>query len=267
MAGYYSAQASADHRILRAIDIIKNAHGDNVSASVVPRNLFKFGSNGDLSTAAETLWSVGGDETYVETNTIDSYSSSDTGDVGTMIVEGHTISAGVLTRVVQIVTLAGQTESLLTTPLARVERIYNNGAVDWAGDIYVYEDDTVVAGVPQTVSKIHAKVVIGTNQTQKCAASISGDEYLLVTRWHASVFKKTDAFVDFEVETRDVAPTPSTWRVRGRAATSRGGGGVITDFDPPFILPKNTDWRIRGVSSAMATVAYSSVHGVFLKVV
>lgn len=267
MAGYYSAQATADHRILRSIDIIKNIFGDNVDASIEPRNLFKFGSNGDLGTAAETLQDQGGEEIYVNSNAIDSYSSSSAADTGTALIVGHTISGGILTRVIQEVTLAGQTKSLLTTPLARIERVYNNDTATWLGDIYVYEDDTVTAGVPDTASKIHAKVLIGNNQTQKCSASVAGDEYLLVTRWHASVFKKTDSFVDFDVETRDVAATPSTWRVRGRAATSRGGGGVITDFDPPFILPKNTDWRVRGIASAGSTVAYSSVHGIYLKVI
>lgn len=268
MVKYYNAQATADVRVLRAADEIRETWGDTIDVGARSKSMFKFGSNPDVSTALETVWSLAGDETYVTANTIDKISSSSTADTEIIRVEGYTIAAGLLTFVSQDVTLVGQTETALTTDLARVTRAYNTGATALVGDVYIYVDDTVTAGVPQTAANIHAKIVIGDEQTQKCASSTAQDEYLLITNIHASVFKKTAATVaDFHLEMREVAAASKVWRKKFSATAARGTPGSIITFDPLFIIPKNHDWRVRVIASATATECYATVSGILASVV
>ena len=117
-----------DYHVDQAIREIKATYGDIVSVSRKAKSLLKFGANFDLASSgtAETVWAQGGDETYVSANSIDKFSSSSGDDTGTMVVEGHTIDgSGEFTFVTQSVTLQGQTEASLTTPLARSSRLYN----------------------------------------------------------------------------------------------------------------------------------------------
>jgi len=251
--------------IAQALNNIWLNFGDRVSVSQKGKTLYKFGRNADIGTSFETVWNTGGNETYATDNVIDKFSSSNAGDTQEIIVEGHTISAGKLTFVTQTVTLAGQTETALTTPLARVNRAYNNGTTDFAGTIYIYEDDTVTAGVPQTASKIHAEVTEG-NQTEKCATSISNTDYYIITAFTGYCFTKASRTVEFLVELREVGTTNKVFRRTFSTAGSEGKPTHI-DFDPPFIIPKNYDIRVRAIASANATDVGASFNGYLAKVI
>ena len=258
-------QAEEDPRLVQAQKQIFDSFGDRVSVTQKAKTLYKFGRNPDIGTSIETVWNTGGNETYATDNVIDKFSSSNAGDTQEIIVEGHTISAGKLTFVTQTVTLAGQTETALTTPLARVNRAYNNGTTDFAGTIYIYEDDTVTAGVPQTASKIHAEVTEG-NQTEKCATSISNADYYIITSFTGYCFTKASRTVEFLVELREVGTTNKVFRRTFSTAGSEGKPTHI-DFDPPFIIPKNYDIRVRAIASANATDVGASFNGYLAKVI
>lgn len=245
-------------------DTILNTYGDTVSFQDKLKTLYKFGRNSDIGTSSETVWSTGGDETYVTTNAIDKISSSDAGDTQSVVVEGHTIDSGILTFVVQNVTLAGQTETALPIPLARATRLYNNDTSAFAGTVYVYEDDTVTAGVPQTTSKIHLTVNDG-NQSEKASTSISNTDYYAITAFVGYCFDKTPAVVEFDGELRQVASTPKAWRTVFHC-TGTNGSPTIVPFEPAFIIPKNSDIRVRAKADGASTDIGCAFNGYLLKV-
>lgn len=254
-----------EYKLKSCEDIIFKTYGDKVSIDTKRKTLYKFGRCTTVGTSYVTLQPEAADETYVTTNAIDKFSSSDDGDTQEIVIEGHTISGGELTFVTQTVTLAGQTETALTTPLARVTRLYNNDTTDFAGTIYVYEDDTVVAGVPQTASKIHMQVVNG-NQSEKCSTSISKDDYLIVTSFTGYCFQKTAAVVEFIGEMRQVGTTNKVFR---RVFATAGGEGQPTTvyFDPPAIIPKNYDIRVKARADSSNTDVGASFNGYFASII
>lgn len=251
--------------IQSAIDVVYSTYGDIVSVEQKKKTLYKFGRNADVSTDFETVWRTGGDETYVSTNAIDTISSSNTGDTQEVVIEGHTISAGILTFVSQTKTLNGQNKVVIDTPLARMTRLYNNGTTNFAGTIYGYEDDTVSSGVPQTASKIHITVNNG-NQSEKASTSISNTDYWFITEFRGYCFDKTAAVVEFEIQTRQVASTPKVWRTLFETS---GTNGQPTDikFDPVFIVPKNHDVRIRAKADGANTDIGAAMGGYLAKVI
>lgn len=233
-----------DRRIRDAVDRIYAEYGDRVSVREKSKALLKFGRNPSISTSAtETVWQVGGDETYPTTNAIDKISSSDAGDTQEVVIEGHTISNGLLTFVTQTITLTGQTPVTLPTPIARANRFYNNNSTNLAGTVYVYEDDTVVAGVPQTTAKVHLETDGTTNQSLKCATSISQSDYWIITQLFGGVRRNSGSpNADFSVEQRQVSTSPKVFR--SQLTFTATATGKLIDLDPAIIVPKNHDWRI-----------------------
>ena len=240
-----------DYRIRNAIDEIANTYGDVVSVEKKRKSLLKFGKNADVDTGTlETVWERGGYETYPTTNAIDSFSSSDDGDTQEIVVEGHTIDgSGNLTFTIQTVTLDGQTETSLTTPLARANRVYNNSSTNFAGTVYIYEDDTVTNGVPQTAANIHLQSDGTNNQSLKCATSISSADYWIITSLFGGVRRNSgNPNADFELQIREVSTSSKVFRTR-LTWTAQSSGKLI-NLDPCLIVPKNHDFRvIAGVGS------------------
>lgn len=267
MANYYNQQGGGEHSILRAVDEIQRVWGDYVDIKTASDSKLKFGASEEVGTTPTTLQWEGGNETYVTTNSIDTASSSDAGDTDTVIVQGYILTAGLLSYVEQEVTLDGQNKVVLGTALARVDRIYNSGTTDWLGDIYVYEDDTITLGVPDTATKVHMKAPAQFNQSMKGAGSTANDEYLLVTAWHAAVFRKKDGVIDFGFYTREVGTTNKVFRLRMGTSASEASGGSILYLDPVFIIPRNHDYRFQGIAAAIDTAGYGAINGVIAKVV
>lgn len=237
---------SNDPGIEHALDVIYSDYGVRASVVQKSKDLLKFGRNPSCGTSYETVWNQGGNETLITTNSIDTVSSSNAGDTQAIVVEGHTLANDNFTFVVQSATLNGQNKVVLSTPLARCSRVYNNDSTDFAGDIYCYEDDTVVAGVPQTAAKIHAKAIAGDNSTQKCATTLSYRDYAIITAIEIGVFEKTSASADFALQIRRYG---KTFRTVSRATCSNESGGIEFSFYPYIIVPANSDVRIVAAAS------------------
>lgn len=257
--------------IERAEQEVYSTYGDRVSTLAKRKSLLKFGRTDSLGTSWETVWTQGGDETYVTTNAIDTISSSSGSDTGGLAyIEGHTVSGtgadAQFTFVVQTVTLTGTTKATLSTPLARVSRVYNASSTTWVGDIYVYEDDTTTTpGVPDTASKIHMKVEAGDNQSYKAATTFSNSDYFICTGGNASVNKKTAATVDFEMEVR--RPGGLFLPVMRLTAASTGLNTVSIRFDPYVIIPKNADVRVVAIGSTTGIEVNAAFQGHLASVV
>lgn len=250
-----------EYRLLHAVRQIKDANGDEVY--VKPKSLAKFGSNQLVGTSYATVMDLPSgvvDETFVSTNAITHLSSSNAGDTQEIVVEGHTIDgSGNLTFSVQTVTLAGQTKTALTTPLARCTRAYNNGATDLAGDLYFYEDGTVTSGVPDTASEVHLIVKSTQNQSSKAATSTSQYDYWLLTGIDGSVNKKTSATVDIELQVRNKGKVFRT--IFNFSLSSSGQSTAEYNLDPCIIIEPNSDVRLRAIASTTAVSVSGRIKG------
>lgn len=246
---------------------ILKTYGDRVSVLAKNKTLRKFGRNTAVGATYETIWRTGGDETIPTSNIIQYVTSSDNGDTQTIVIEGHTINASnELTFVTQTATLTGQATTTLTTALRDVTRLYNSSTTAFAGTIYVYEDGPMEAGVPQTAADIHLSVVEG-NQSEKAATAISNTDYIIVKGVQCFVFTKTAETVEFTLEYRRLTTDgPLAWR-RIYNTVASNDSAYNEYFDPPFILPKNSDIRMRSKSDGTSVDVGCSFDGYLASVI
>jgi hypothetical protein len=238
-------EARDNYWIAQARNQIKDRYGVDVTVNGKAKGLRKFGRNDDLNTATfETIWMLGGHETYATGNTIDTISSSSTGDTQEVKIEGHTLSGNDLTFVVQTATLTGQTKALLTTPLYRANRMYNNGSTDFAGSVYLYEDTAISGGVPTDTTKAHLLATGIRNQSEKAATSLSSVDFWIIDHVYGSVSAKAAGRVEFHVQVREYG---KVFRSILNVSTS---DNFSMDITPHIVVPPNSDFRIVALASA-----------------
>ena len=257
-----------DGRLVQAEREIEALTGDRVSIDRKAKSLIKFGKSADLiADTLETVWTVGGDETYVTDNTIEYISSSSALDTQTIKLECHTVSGtgtdAKFTFLVQEVTLNGQNPVALDTPVARVSHAYNSNGTEIVGRVTVYENTTVVGGVPSDPSKIHIDIPQGLQGSFKGATTFSDSDYYVLTGGFGSVSKKQDANVDFYLEVREAG---GVFIQRAAVSASTGGPWDI-ELDPAVIVPKNADVRIRADSGTNNAVVFGVFKGYLAKVI
>lgn len=252
----------SDPWLEHAVRVIRSTYGVKVSVHSKDKDLLKFGRNDLVGTSEATIMTLPAGvlhETYVSDNLITHISSADAADTEEVKIEGHTVDgSGNLTFVVQSKTLAGQTKTALDTPLARITQIYNNGSTDLVGPVYGYEDDTVVAGVPQTNAKIHIIVPAGRNNSLKCSTALSQYDYWIVTGWFCDCLDKTSAVAEVSLEVR------LNGKVFRQLETGsvQNGGSDHHDFKPYHIIPANSDVRLVAIADGANTQVAGGIHGV-----
>ena len=241
--------------------------GDHVSIEAKSKGVTKFGTNPNVGTTRVTISSIGSNETFITTNAIDKIVSTDAADTEVVRIEGHTVSGtgvdAVFTFVVQTVTLTGLTPATLSTPLARVNRAYVDDSFDLTGTVYVYEDSTITAGVPDDLTKAHIIVVQEANQSEKAATTISDQDYWAITSVSGSVNEKQAANVDLFLEIREVG---KVFREVFRFSVSNRSGAVVVPLDPAIIVHKNSDVRLTAVSSNANTSVSGFMAGYLAKI-
>ena len=116
-----------------------------------------FGRNSDIDSAArEDVINHGGTYTYQSTGVTLFASSSDGSDTTEITIKG--LSTG-WERQTGTVTLNGTTQTEITgTTWRRVFEVENLSSTATSGDVYIAESDTTSSGVPDTASKIKAKM-------------------------------------------------------------------------------------------------------------
>ena len=253
-----------DGRLVQSEREIQATYGDVVSIDKKAKSLLKFGKSAPLTTnSLQTVWTVGGNEVYLSDDGITHISSSSALDTQEIRVEGHTISAGELTFVVQTVTLSGQTSVALTTGLARVSRISNNNGTELVGRVVVYEDTAITGGIPTDATKIHIDIPLGFQQSFKAATSFSKEDYYVMTGFYGAVSAKQSAAVDFYLEIKE--PDGVFLQKACFTASSSGGPSDIS-LDPAIIVPKNSDIRVRGETVTNNAVVFGIFKGYLAKV-
>lgn len=255
-----------DPWLRHAIQVIKADYGHTVSLEAKNKDLLKFGRNADIQTSKTTIMTLPSgiyNETYISSNSIAYVSSTSGSDTMDMVVEGHTIDgSGDFTFVTQTVTLAGQTKTALTTPLARCTRMYNNGSSDMVGTIYAYEDDTVTAGVPVTGAKVHCMIDAGFNNSEKASTTISSIDYWIVTNFYGDVMEKAAAWALIHFEIRRKGKVFRN--LIDREASDQNG--VNYDFKPYVIIPPNSDVRLRASANTNGIDVSGGINGALLKI-
>lgn len=242
-----------------AIAEIYNTYGDRVI--IKPKTLIKFGKNTDIDTGVqETVWQVGGNETYATGNTIDTVVSTSTSDTVAVTIEGHTLSGSEFTFVSQTATLTGQTDVVLGTPLARVSRLYNDNGTDLVGAVSVFDNTagSSSAGVVTPAAALHLITATGDNQSEKCATTFSNVDYGIITQFIGGQSSKTNALIEFELQFR---PVGKVWRHIYHWGSSSTTVNIV--LNPYIIIPKNGDIRIRATSNTANTEIFASFHAIF----
>jgi len=121
------------------------------------------------SFAFSTLTEIGSFYTYSASAVTLYISSSSASDTQSFEITGLDASKAPQTATV---TLAGTTKTAITGTWTRVFSVVNKGTTDNLGDVYVYEDDTPVGGVPPTLTKVRAKVLVGDNKSRMALYTI-----------------------------------------------------------------------------------------------
>ena len=256
-----------DGRLVQAEREIERTFGQKVSIDRKAKSLIKFGKSASLTTSdLQTVWTVGGNETYVNDNLINSISSSSALDQQEVYIEGHTVSGvGVnqkFTFVTQVVTLNGQNRVALTTPLARVSQAYNNNGISLIGRVCVYENTAITAGVPNDATKIHIDIEQGLQQAFKAATTFSDTDYYILTGGFGSVSVKQSGAADFYLEIKEAG---KVFRQVAAVSASSGSPWEI-DLDPAVIIPRNCDVRVRVETASNNVVVFTVFKGYLAKV-
>lgn len=254
-----------DARLVQAEREIYNQYGVEVSVDAKAKSLFRFGKNQDLGLTRETVWSVGGNEVYVSTNSISHVSSSSATDTQILRIESHTIDAnGDFDFVVQFVTLNGQNKVALTTPVARISSLTNFNSHDLVGTVYVYEDTAIVAGVPSDITKVHITIPDGYNQSFKAATTFDRETFGILTQGFGGVGNKQTANVEFEFEVR---PKGKMFQSGAAIVAGSNSGNFNVNLDPVIIIPTNSDIRVTCVSDVSGAEAFVNFNLYMAKVI
>ncbi len=269
---YVVSRVDKDPWIEHAVQVIADTYGDKVSIEAKKKDLVKFGrvsmnGNTNFHTVEIQPHTSIENETFLSANSIDYIVSSNAADIAAndssdCKIEGHTVSGGDFTFVVQDAVLNGQTPVALTTPLARVTRVYNNDSADWAGKISVYESGvtTITSGAPSAgYVGVHLTVRAGNNGSEKCSTTISSVDYWIITGVYADVLSKSSEDVEFEFQVRLQGKVFREWF----EFSASDGKGTFRSAAPYIIVPKNSDVRIRAKCDGSFTGSLDVSAGMF----
>ena len=228
------------------------------------KSMHKFGRYEQLGVTKTAITYWGGDPIRSATNSITHFSSTNAADDQVLRVEGMTISGGLLTFTVQDITLNGQTKTALTTPLARCMRIANVTSVtETAGDVYVYEDDTVTGGVPDTATKIANLMPAEYQSTQFAGTSVAHTNYFIVSNYWVFLNKKQTAAADVEFR---VGAAGLGMRV-ATVGSLNNNSQITHSADPYYIVPPNADLHIYATANTTGVDISAGFAGYFADIV
>ena len=233
----------------------------------------KFGYNPDIdtNTTPEDVWSGGGIYTFTADGGADYYiSSSNDGDTQTVSIRLLTEDAsGNWNQEDMSVTLQGQTKTAITPPSGdkpvRFYRGFNTGSTNFTGNVYIYENDTLTDGVPDTATKVRGVINAGENQTEMAIYTIpSGYKGYL---WKGAIsITSTIRSASMQI-VRYARLHGGVFRVQGRISLDTSGSNWYQrEYEgglPP--IPAKTDIKITVVTVSANAMAASAEFDIFLE--
>lgn len=233
----------------------------------------KFGYNPDIdtNTTPEDVWSGGGVYTFTADGGADYYiSSSNAGDTQTVSIRILSEDAnGDWNQEDLTVTLQGQTKTAITPASGdkpvRFYRGYNTGTTDFAGNVYIYENDDLTAGVPDTATKVRGVIVAGENQTEMAIYTIpSGYKGYL---WKGAISLTSTIRTASMQIARYARLHGGVFRVQGRISLDTGGSNWYQrEYEAGLpSIPAKTDIKITVVEVSANAMAASAELDIFLE--
>lgn len=254
---------SVNNMIGMAISEIYRSYGD--VTQVRRKALHKFGRLENAGTSEAVIWPVSGQSPVRSlTNSIDTISSSSASDTQVIRVEGSTIDGNDLYFSVQFVTLNGQNKVTLSKALNSVTRVRNDAsATETVGDVYVYEDTAISAGVPVDSSKI-GNVMTASDQTSLLAGTtIATPNYFIMTEMYASIGEKTSAVANIKL--RSSAPNVAEHTLETHSASN--SGRLSESMVPHRIITPGSYITMTSVASASNVDVLAGFRGFFADIV
>jgi hypothetical protein len=272
-----------DLLIRQAINEIASTYGYRVSVERKKKSLHKFGRT-NLASTAKTTVAVFQDaitnETFATTNSITHVVSTSADDDGPALFEGHYFDDnGDLKFVSQTRDLTGQTPAPFTQAMCRTNRIANAGSEFFRGSVVAFDPTLSGGGVSSGKPDVDESVkvmcqggateLLSRNRSEKCATSISVDDFYIITTIAAGLTKNTGADVaaDVEVEYR---PLNGVWRPFGFELNIAEVGDQyvpMPEIKPYFIAPNNCDMRMVGTATTTSVTIAGFFHGYLAKVI
>lgn len=202
----------------------------------------KFGRNPDIdSGTVEDVWSQGGTKQYQSAGVSLFASSSNAGD--TVDIEMQGLDADGL-RQTQVFTLTGQTKLAIPgTTWLREFVGFNVSSTNLLGDVYIYEDDTLTGGVPNTAANIRIKIDQAKQRTHMAIYTIPATYTGYMLHWYSSLLRNNTAgAANVEIFARNNGQVFTSQNIRGEMA----GGKSDIDHPYPVALPFDplTDLRM-----------------------
>ena len=185
--------------------------------------------------------------TFSATANIDTVSSAHAADTTCVItIEGLDAD---FVPVTQTATTNGYTEITLTTPLMRVNNVYQSGGSIHIGNIWVYVNDTSVNGVPGTPANARGYLVVVGIASKASLYTVPAGKtaFLLQAQLHQNNTTKVDAYC--RILTNDVGagvalPKEITRLTVGGAAStgvSRDTGDMVKNYPLPLVINEKND--------------------------
>lgn len=203
---------------------------------------------------------------FVTGNDITSLISTSTNDAETITLEGHTVSGGVTTFVVQSKALNGQTAVALDTPLFRVTRMYNASTTNLEGNVAAYEGGATTGGKPDTDSTVHALITAGEQQTQKASTTISDADYWIINQFTLSDVDKANSYSEARIEIKPVGS--AVWRpVTQNIAATDSAATTVVPLCERVVVPPNHDVRIAVRCNIAGVTVAGGMQGILAKVI
>jgi len=254
---------SASSFLELAVQEVYRSYGDKVVAN--RKSLHKFGANLSIGTTPVDINWDGIEPVHSTTNSITVASSSSAADTTqTVRVEGMYLDGNDdLIFSVQNVALNGQNQVTLSQPLARVTRIANVASTTkTAGDVYVYETGTATGGVPDDLNTVGNIMPFEYQSTMFAGTSTASTNYLILTSMQAggSLAGTKDTYVDIQLQIRD---KDSVYRAVNVFTINTSQGATQIEFNPPLIIPPNSDIDMTAVALAAGAAVTAGFNGYF----
>ena len=205
----------------------------------------KFGRNTTVASGAqETIWDGSTLYSYAATAVITHAISANAGD--TMDIEIQGLDAD-WALVVQTITLTGDTQVALTTPLIRVFRARLVGGTASLG---------VISITTTGQSATYAQILVGVNQTNMAIYTIPAEKTGYLHVWYASMLRATGTTAtaaDVDLYRRDFEEVFRSTQPIGIQNTGSGQWQYRYTF--PIKLPAKTDIEVRATPTANADIS------------
>lgn len=203
----------------------------------------KFGRVASIQLASPAdCWEFGitpGAEQYTWSTTaaIDSMSSSNAADTQAITI---TMLDANYVEFTQVVNLQGQTRVPLI-PGLRFNRAFNSNGVATIGDVYIYENTPIVAGVPTLVTMVRGYFSIASQQTLQSIYTVPAGKNAYLYELKTAMGGRKAGFATYEAYLR----TPGgVFLIKDTHDLTVTGTSYSNDmFNAPRFFPEKTDFK------------------------